>query len=127
MHKQLPCPSLWWHDLDLYIFQDNTSFKFPSSTHTHTHKLYISPHIIMHVSTRTCYIHHKRGVTEVWHMAHFWVSYGRCTMPGSPMGRSEGLSRCWAGQVLPARNTKTNVPLHASRALMVVLPCLDHP
>ena len=66
-------------------------------------------------------------VTEVWHMAHFWVSYGRCTMPGSPMGRSEGLSRCWAGQVLPARNTKTNVPLHASRALMVVLPCLDHP
>ena len=38
-----------------------------------------------------------KHVTEVWHMAHFWVSYGRCTMPGSPMGRSEGLSRCWAG------------------------------
>ena len=36
-------------------------------------------------------------ITEVWHMAHFWVSYGRCTMPGSPMGRSEGLSRRWAG------------------------------
>ena len=36
-------------------------------------------------------------LTEVWHMAHFWVSYGRCTMPGSPMGRSEGLSRRWAG------------------------------
>ena len=35
-------------------------------------------------------------VTEVWHMAHFWVSYGRCTMPGSPMGWSEGLSRRWA-------------------------------
>ena len=69
----------------------------------------------------------SRKVTEVWHMAHFWLSYGRCTMPGSPMGRSEGLSRCWAGQVLPARNTKKNVPLHASRALMVVLPCLDHP
>ena len=34
-------------------------------THTHTHKLYISLHIIMHVSTRTCYIHHKKGVTEV--------------------------------------------------------------
>ena len=32
-------------------------------------------------------------LTEVWHMTHFWVSYGRCTMPGSPMGRSEGLSR----------------------------------
>ena len=53
--------------IDIYpYFQDNTSFKFPSSTHihTHTHKLYIYLHIIMHVSTRTCYIHHKRGVTE---------------------------------------------------------------
>ena len=37
------------------------------------------------------------GLTEVWHMAHFWVSYGRCTMPGSPMGRSEGSSRRWTG------------------------------
>ena len=36
-------------------------------------------------------------ITEVWHMAHFWVSYGRCTMPESPMGRSEGMSRRWAG------------------------------
>ena len=36
-------------------------------------------------------------LTEVWHMAHFWVSYGRCTMPGSPMGRSEGYSRRWTG------------------------------
>ena len=42
------------------------------STHTHTQIIYIYLHIIMHVSTRTCYIHHKRGVTEVWHMAHFW-------------------------------------------------------
>ena len=55
--------------MDIYpYFQDNTSFKFPSSTHTHTHtythKLYIYLYIIMHVSTRTCYIHHKRGVTE---------------------------------------------------------------
>ena len=31
-------------------------------------------------------------LTEVWHMAHFWVSYGRCTIHGSPIGRSEGLS-----------------------------------
>ena len=36
-------------------------------------------------------------VAEVWHMAHFWVSYGRCTLPGSPMGRSERLSRRWTG------------------------------
>ena len=71
--KSLPCPSLWWHHLDhktniygyIHIFQDNTSFKFPSSTHTQI--IYIYLHIIMHVSTRTCYNHHKRGVTEVWH------------------------------------------------------------
>ena len=24
-----------------------------------------------------CYL-----LTEVWHIAYFWVSYGRCTMPG---------------------------------------------
>ena len=35
--------------------------------------------------------------TEVWHMAHFWVSYGICTMPGSPMRWSEGSSRRWTG------------------------------
>ena len=57
---------------------------------------YISLHIIIHVSTRTCHIHHKRGVTEVWHIVHFWVSYGRCSMPGSPIGWSEGQSRLWA-------------------------------
>ena len=54
---------------------------------------YISIHIIIHVSTRTCHIHHKRGVTEIWHIAHFRVSYGRCAMPGLPMGQLEGLSR----------------------------------
>ena len=36
-------------------------------------------------------------VTEFCHMAHFWMSYGRCTIPGSPMGRSEGLPRRWTG------------------------------
>ena len=71
--------------------------------------------------------YYESQLTEVWHMAHFWVSYGRCTMPESPMGRSEGFCRRWAGKVLPARNTKKNAQLHASRALMVVLPCLDHP
>ena len=40
-------------------------------------------------------------LTEFLHMAHFWMSYGRCTMPGSPMGRSEGLPRLWTGQVPP--------------------------
>ena len=37
------------------------------------------------------------NLTEVWYMAHFWVSNGRCTVPGSPMGRSEGFPRRWAG------------------------------
>ena len=23
----------------------------------------------------------KGALTEVWHVAHFWVSYGRCAMP----------------------------------------------
>ena len=68
-----------------------------SIIYTHTHILYISLHIIKHVSTRTCYIHHKRGVTEVWHMAHFWVSYRRCTMPGSHMGWTKGLPRHLTG------------------------------
>ena len=36
------------------------------------------------------------GLTEVSHIAHFWVSYGRCAMPGLPMGWSEGLSWWWA-------------------------------
>ena len=31
-------------------------------------------------------------LTEVWYIAHFWVSYGRCAMPGSPMVQSEGQS-----------------------------------
>ena len=30
-------------------------------------------------------------LTEAWHIAYFWVSYGRCAMTGSPMGCSEGL------------------------------------
>ena len=43
----------------------------------------------------------RTTVTEIRHMAHFWVSDGRCTLPGSRMGRSEGLSRRWTGKVLP--------------------------
>ena len=61
-------------------------------------------------------------LTEAWHMAHLLASYVRCTIPGSPMGRSERLSRRLAGWVLRARNTKKNAPLHPSRALVVVLP-----
>ena len=39
----------------------------------------------------------KYILTEFCHMAHFWMSYGRCTIPGSPIGRSEGLPRRWTG------------------------------
>ena len=30
-----------------------------------------------------------KEVTEVWHIAHFWMSHGRCAMDGLPMGCSE--------------------------------------
>ena len=29
-------------------------------------------------------------ITEVCHIGHFWLSYGRSAMSGSPMGWSEG-------------------------------------
>ena len=29
-------------------------------------------------------------LTEVCHFGHFWLSYGRSAMSGSPKGRSEG-------------------------------------
>ena len=77
--KRPCCPNTW------VIY--HTILKFPSSTHT-KELFYIS--LIIHVSTRACHIHHQRGVTEVWHIAHFWVSYGRCATPGSPMVCSEG-------------------------------------
>ena len=38
-----------------------------------------------------------KWLTEFWHMAHFMMSYGRCTIPGSPMGRSEEFPRRWSG------------------------------
>ena len=38
--------------------------------HTYTQN-YISLHINIHVNTKPCHIHHKRGVTEVWHIVHF--------------------------------------------------------
>ena len=32
------------------------------------------------------------AITEVYHFGHFWLSYGRCTMSGSPLGMLLGLS-----------------------------------
>ena len=66
--------------------------------HTRSHHL----HTILHIPTYYYACKHKKmshptqeGVTAVWHIAHFWISYGRCTMHGLPMGRSQGLSRRW--------------------------------
>ena len=66
-------------------------------------------------------------LAEVWHIAYFWVPYGRYAMPGLPMGRSEGLSWQWADYVTQVGNNKKHGPLHASGTLMAVLPCLDYP
>ena len=37
-----------------------------------------------------CTVDQRANVTEVCHFGHFWLSYGRSAMSGSPMGRSEG-------------------------------------
>ena len=50
------------------------------------------------------------ALTEVWHIVHFWASYGRCAMPELPMGWSEGLSRQWAAQVGQVGKTKKHAP-----------------
>ena len=50
------------------------------------------------------------GVTEVWHIAHFYVSYGRCSMLGLPMGWSEGKSRQWGDEMAQMVNTKNHAP-----------------
>ena len=69
----------------------HTTLKISIIQTTHNSTYYIS--FIIHVSPRTCHIHHKRGVTEVCHTAHFWGSHGRCGMPGIPMRQLVGLSR----------------------------------
>ena len=63
----------------------------------------ILPSTMLHTLTEVTSTHlgANLALTEFRHMAHFWMSYGRCTMPGSHMGRSEGLPRRWTGQVLP--------------------------
>ena len=61
-------------------------------------------------------------VTEVWHMAHFWMSYGRCVIPGLPMGQSVTVAVI-SNYMRQERNTKRHATLHASGSLMAVLPC----
>ena len=66
-----------------------------------------------------------RGVTEVWHIAHFWVSYGRFSM----------LDDLWDGKNFFGVISKLygacekymkHAALQASGTLKAVLPCLDN-
>ena len=78
-----------------------SQFVFVFSCSLPTNRVSILDHLLLVSLANVLLVTHLNDVcmllllTEVWHMAHFWVSYGRCTMPGSPMGQSEGLSRRW--------------------------------
>ena len=39
----------------------------------------------------------QEGSDRILTYGTLWMSNGRCTLPGSPMGRSEGLPRRWTG------------------------------
>ena len=76
-----PChPNKW------VIHITHSRIQSPTHKYTYLHIAFIHD---IHISTRTCHIHHKRGVTEVCHFGHFWLSYGRSAMSGSPMGQSK--------------------------------------
>ena len=47
--------------------------------------------MIAYVTDRPSCMTYK-PLAEVWHIAHFWMSYDRCDMYGSPMGYLVGLS-----------------------------------
>ena len=78
-----PCHPIKW-----VIHITHSRIQTPTPKYTYLHIAFFIHDI--HISTRTCHIHHKRGVTEVCHFGHFWMSYGRSAISGSPMGRSEG-------------------------------------
>ena len=53
-----------------HVIRNNSTSHSQDFHHAHK-KIYISTHYILsiiHISTRTCHIHHKRGVTEVCHL-----------------------------------------------------------
>ena len=79
--------------------------------HLHKHIHIYTLHFIhaIHISTRTCNIHHKRGVTEVCHFGHFWLSYGRCAMSGSLLGMLLGLSWQQADQATCSNNLPSSM------------------
>ena len=62
-------------------------------------------------------------VTEVRHLAHFWVSYGRCAMLGSPMGYLVGCPSDGYTKLLKKRTIEVLVLY----ILLGVSPCLEHP
>ena len=57
-------------------------------------KIYIYQHIAFYSSYILVQGHvtSTTRVTEVCHLGHFWLSYGRCAMSGSPTGCLVGLS-----------------------------------
>ena len=91
----------------IYIYLHITFYSSYILDFHHLHKnIYLSTHyvlFIIHISTRTCHTHHKRGVTEVCYLGHFWLSYGRCAMSGSPIGLLVVLLRRQTDQATPRK------------------------
>ena len=96
--------------------------------HLHTNIHIYTLHFIhaIHISTRTCHIHHKRRVTEVWHLGHFWLSYGRCAMSGSPLGMLLGLSWREADQATSSKNLPFFIYLGVFMALLLYTIWMSH-
>ena len=59
----------------------------------------------------------EERVTEVCHFGHFWLSYGRSAMSGSPMGRSEVTEVCHFGHfwLSHGRSTTSGSPKGQSK------------
>ena len=92
----------------MHVIQINGLFTSLTQEFHHLHKnIHIyTLHFIhaIHICTRTCHIHHKRGVTEVCHFGHFVLSYGRCAMSGSPLGMLLGLFWRQEDQAISSKN-----------------------
>ena len=62
-------------------------------------------------------------LTEVCHFGHFWLSYGRCAMSGSPLGMLLGLY--W--QQEDQATSSENLPFFMFFGVFIaVLLCLEH-
>ena len=88
-----PChPNKW------IIHTFKNSITYTQNTHIYTlHSIHD-----IHISTRTCHIHHKRGVTEVCYFGHFWLSYGRSAMSGRESHLVHRIKYCMRSMLLQA-------------------------